>query len=202
MDGKDIKLYSLTTCSYCSAIKKMLSSLGVDHQFVDADLLEGEEQEHLLSELRQINPACSFPTIKIAEQVITGYKIQEIKEAIGVRTEVDELYDQLRRIQEPKGFYFNQDKERTFDLLRGLLTNKDRYGYMACPCRLAAGDRQADKDIICPCDYRAPDVAEFGSCYCGLYVSDDWNNGRIKKQTVPERRPLTSVSSGKDTSSK
>lgn len=188
MEEKAIKLYSLTTCSYCAAIKQMLASLGVAHQFVDADLLEGTEQEALLDELRELNPLCSFPTIRIGEQVITGYKIQEIKETIGVRTEVDELFDRLRGINEPKGYYFNQDKERTFDLLRGLLTNKDRYGYMACPCRLASGDREADRDIICPCAYRGPDVEEYGSCYCNLYVSQQWNSGETAQRQVPERR--------------
>jgi ferredoxin-thioredoxin reductase catalytic subunit len=47
---------------------------------------------------------------------------------------------------------------------------------------------EKDKDIICPCEYRAPDVAEFGSCYCGLYVSSDWNEGKIEHGYVPERR--------------
>ena len=51
------------------------------------------------------------------------------------------------------------------ELLDALLINKERYGYMACPCRLAAEDREKDRDIICPCVYREPDVAEFGSCY-------------------------------------
>ena len=60
---------------------------------------------------------------------------------------------------------------------------------MACPCRLAKEDREADKDIICPCDYRDEDVKEFGSCYCGLYVSQEWNEGKIQQQFVPERRP-------------
>ena len=46
---------------------------------------------------------------------------------------------------------------------------------MCCPCRLAAGDREWDRDIICPCVYREPDVAEYGSCYCNLYVSRAWN---------------------------
>ena len=75
-------------------------------------------------------------------------------------------------------------------LLQALLTNKERYGYMACPCRLASGDRDNDKDILCPCDYRAPDVEEFGSCYCSLYVSADWNEGKVENQYIPERRPL------------
>jgi ferredoxin-thioredoxin reductase catalytic chain len=103
--------------------------------------------------------------------------------------EVEKLYEMLRKVQEPKGFYFSADKERVFDLLSGLLENKSRYGYMCCPCRLASGDREKDKDIICPCVYRAPDVEEFGSCYCNLYVSREWNEGKIPHPYVPERRP-------------
>ena len=115
-------------------------------------------------------------------------KPQEIKDMLNVRTEVDELYDRLRKIQEPKGYYFNRDNEKTFQLLRALMTNKDRYGYMSCPCRLAAGEHEKDKDILCPCVYREPDVAEFGSCYCNLYVSKAWNEGAIERRLVPERR--------------
>jgi len=103
--------------------------------------------------------------------------------------DVQQLYDNLKKIQEPKGYFFNIDKTRVFELLEALLVNKDRYGYMACPCRLAAGDRDSDKDIICPCVYREADVAEFGSCYCNLYVSQAWNNGDIVHDYVPERRP-------------
>jgi ferredoxin-thioredoxin reductase catalytic chain len=103
---------------------------------------------------------------------------------------VEQLYEVLKQAQESKGFYFNQDKARVFGLLEGLLTNKSRYGYMCCPCRLAAEDRERDKDIICPCVYREADVAEYGSCYCNLYVSREWNDAAIPHLDVPERRPL------------
>jgi len=103
--------------------------------------------------------------------------------------EIEKLYEMLRKVQEPKGYYFSRDKGRVFELLEGLLINKDRYGYMSCPCRLASGEREKDKDIICPCVYRNPDVKEFGSCYCNLYVSKDWNDGAIPHEYVPERRP-------------
>jgi len=189
MSEREIKLYSLTTCGYCGAIKKMLADLKVVHQFVDADLLDKEERKELLGELKEINPKCSFPTTRIGDHVVVGFKVQEIKESIGVRTAVDDLYDRLRKVNEPKGYFFNKDRERTFDLLRALMTNKDRYGYMACPCRLASGEREADKDIICPCDYRTPDVEEYGACYCSLYVSADWNTGKKEHEEVPERRP-------------
>ena len=99
------------------------------------------------------------------------------------------LYETLKKIQEAKGYYFSKDREHVFGLIEALLINKDRYGYMVCPCRLASGDRQADKDIICPCVYREPDVKEYGSCYCNLYVSQAWNDGTIPHEYVPERRP-------------
>lgn len=100
-----------------------------------------------------------------------------------------QLYDTLKKIQEAKGYYFSNDHEHVMELLNALLVNKERYGYMVCPCRLSSGVREADKDIICPCVYRAPDVAEFGSCYCNLYVSQEWNEEKIPHEYVPERRP-------------
>ncbi len=103
--------------------------------------------------------------------------------------DTEKLYQQLRKFQELKGYFFNNDREYVMDLLNSLIFNKDRYGYMACPCRLASGDREADRDIICPCLYRAPDVVEFGSCYCALYVSAEWNAGKVTAEYVPERRP-------------
>jgi ferredoxin-thioredoxin reductase catalytic subunit len=73
--------------------------------------------------------------------------------------------------------------------LEGLKTNEERYGYPSCPCRLATGNLDFDRDIICPCDYRDPDVAEYGACYCRLYV----NKAVFESQNlpeVPERRPV------------
>jgi len=105
----------------------------------------------------------------------------------------EELMQMLRKVQEAKGYFFNGDHERTLDLIRGLQLNRERYGYMACPCRIASGDREGDRDIICPCEYREQDVKEYGSCYCNLYVSKEWNEGAIPHPPVPERRPAERV---------
>jgi ferredoxin-thioredoxin reductase catalytic subunit len=104
-------------------------------------------------------------------------------------SEVEKLYDMLKKAQEPKGFFFNKQKDRVLELLEALLVNKKRYGYMACPCRLASGRRESDQDILCPCEYRPADIEEYGSCYCNLYVSKDWNEGKRPNVHVPERRP-------------
>jgi ferredoxin-thioredoxin reductase catalytic subunit len=105
-----------------------------------------------------------------------------------------ELYEMLKKVQEPKGYFFNKDREWVLTILGDLLINKDRYGYMSCPCRLAAGNREMDADIICPCQYRPEDIKEYGSCYCNLYVSSPWNEGKIEHLYIPERRPAEKIS--------
>jgi ferredoxin-thioredoxin reductase catalytic chain len=77
----------------------------------------------------------------------------------------EQLYEMLRKVQEPKGYFFNRERGKVFDLLDGLLINRERYGYMSCPCRLASGNRDWDRDIICPCIYREEDVRVYGRCY-------------------------------------
>lgn len=98
------------------------------------------------------------------------------------------LYQRLKTEATAAGYLLNPDVDLVMDLMAGLLTNQDRYGYLACPCRLADGVRAQDLDIICPCDYRDPDLAEFGACYCALYVSDAVARGEQKLTPVTERR--------------
>jgi ferredoxin-thioredoxin reductase catalytic chain len=113
-----------------------------------------------------------------------------VNEEIAIPTEkVDVLYEQLDREAEASGYHLNPDREFTRELVKGLLTNEGRYGYLACPCRLATGDKQHDLDIICPCDYRDSDLLDWGNCYCALYVSGDVVRGEREAQPIPERRP-------------
>jgi ferredoxin-thioredoxin reductase catalytic subunit len=99
-----------------------------------------------------------------------------------------QLYEMLKKSQEPKGYFFNSDKRKVLELLEGLLVNRDRYGYMSCPCRLASGNRELDQDIICPCIYREADVREYGQCFCGLYEDSPQKTAQ-EEILVPERRP-------------
>ncbi|HUW08778.1 MAG TPA: ferredoxin-thioredoxin reductase catalytic domain-containing protein [Anaerolineae bacterium] len=99
-----------------------------------------------------------------------------------------DLHQRLKREGEAAGYYLNPDVEFVLDLMEGLLINEERYGYQACPCRLADGARDLDRDIICPCDYRDPDLDQFGACYCALYVSEEIAQGKLVAEPVPERR--------------
>ncbi|MFB3765453.1 MAG: ferredoxin-thioredoxin reductase catalytic domain-containing protein [Methanotrichaceae archaeon] len=103
--------------------------------------------------------------------------------------EIDKLYDKLNKDAEKGGYHLNPDVQFTKALVRGLLINEHRYGYMCCPCRLSADSREEDLDIICPCYYRDADVIEHGACYCALYISKDVLEGKRELSPVPERRP-------------
>lgn len=101
--------------------------------------------------------------------------------------EVDALVKKLTAEAIEGGYQINPNMDETRELVEGLVVNQKRYGYLACPCRLASGNKAADLDIICPCDYRDPDLDEYGACYCNLYVYDKTPD--MKPGPVPERRP-------------
>ncbi|MBF0329649.1 MAG: ferredoxin:thioredoxin reductase [Nitrospirae bacterium] len=101
----------------------------------------------------------------------------------------DQLYPVLSKYAASQGLELNIDKDHVIGIIAGLLENETRYGYRSCPCRLASGTKEKDADIICPCTYRSDDIKEYGTCYCSLYVSADWNSITLKKADVPERRP-------------
>jgi len=105
------------------------------------------------------------------------------------KEQVDLLYIRLKSEAKAAGYHLNPDVEFTKELIRGLLTNEARYGYAACPCRLASGNKADDMDIICPCDYLDADVNQYGNCYCALYVSTQIAEGKKQAESIPERRP-------------
>ena len=84
MPTPPVKIYSLSTCSHCKATKKYLGECSIKYEFVDVDLLEGDERKAILEDVKKFNPRCSFPTIIIGEEVIVGYKEDKIKEALGL----------------------------------------------------------------------------------------------------------------------
>ena len=101
--------------------------------------------------------------------------------------------DQVRRRVEADaktyGYYLTPQQDLLQMFSEGLKTNEERYGYPLCPCRLASGNLDLDRDIICPCDYRDPDVTQYGACYCRLFVNKDVYESQNLPE-VPERRPI------------
>ena len=79
-----VKMYTLSTCSHCKAAKGFMEQIGIPYDYTDVDLLEGEERQNAIDEIRKINQRLSFPTIVIGDTVIVGNNPDAIKKALGV----------------------------------------------------------------------------------------------------------------------
>jgi glutaredoxin-like protein NrdH len=84
IEGKnmgDIKLFALSTCIWCGKTKKLLGELGIEYDCIDVDLLENDEQQEALKEIRKFNPAGGFPTMVIDNRdSIVGFDEKKIKD--------------------------------------------------------------------------------------------------------------------------
>ena len=84
IDRGKVVMYSLSTCIWCKKTTKLLTDLGVDFEYVYVDMLDGEEKNQIIQEVRRFNPSISFPTTIInGKKAILGFKEKEIREATG-----------------------------------------------------------------------------------------------------------------------
>jgi ferredoxin-thioredoxin reductase catalytic chain len=104
-------------------------------------------------------------------------------------TTIEQVRQRAEADAKTYGYFLTPEPDLLQAFFEGLKVNEDRYGYPLCPCRLASGKFELDRDIICPCDYRDPDIAQYGSCYCRLYVNKAVYESKNLPE-VPERRPI------------
>ena len=78
-----LKLYALSTCTWCRKTEKHLQELGYQYDVVYVDKLSGKERTAAMQEVTQYNPNRSFPTLIINNQkAVVGFKPDEIRDAI------------------------------------------------------------------------------------------------------------------------
>ncbi len=79
-----VKLYALSTCPYCKMTRKFLDESGADYDLTEVDLLEGQEREDAIAEVRRISGGASFPVVVMDEEVIVGFNKKRMKELLGL----------------------------------------------------------------------------------------------------------------------
>jgi glutaredoxin len=80
-----ITLYTLSTCSHCLRTKRFFKEQGIETEIIDVDLLTGAERERIMTEVRKLNPDCSFPTICIDEDVIVGFNEEKLRKVLSLK---------------------------------------------------------------------------------------------------------------------
>jgi glutaredoxin len=89
-EGLSIRLYTLSTCVHCKALREFLQARGLPFDFVDVDTLQGKERREMLNEVRQYNRRCSFPTSVVGGEVLIGFKEDEFRKVLGLGGEDQE----------------------------------------------------------------------------------------------------------------
>jgi len=209
-------LFALSIGPHCRAARKILDELKAPFDSLEVDILAGPERASALAELALRNPAQTFPTLLGGSRVVAGPLPEDLRRlatrfspapgrGAGSGTEADGFSDPAvqpvaaqptavqRRYEtlaaDQAACLFNPDRDWTLKVLAGLMVNEARYGYGSCPGRLATGVAEHDRAIVCPCAFRAEDVAKYGRCHCHLYFSRE---GPAAPGPVPDRwlRPV------------
>ncbi|MDH4140439.1 MAG: glutaredoxin family protein [Coriobacteriia bacterium] len=77
-----VKLYALSTCPYCRMTRKYLDESGIEYDVTEVDLLEGQDRDDVVAEVRRVSGGASFPVVIIGEEVIVGFNKKRIKELL------------------------------------------------------------------------------------------------------------------------
>lgn len=80
------KLYVLTTCPQCQALRNFLTSHHISFEATDVDLLAAEERDELLRQMAPHNPKKAFPVTIINGKAIIGYQIDILMKELGIKT--------------------------------------------------------------------------------------------------------------------
>ena len=170
-------LFALSTCLHCRAARNILDELRAPFDSLEVDLLPEPEQRKALAELAEYNPALTFPTLLAGSRVAAGPLSADLR-----RLALKTLADGARG---PGPLGGAPEIPAPGDEGGAFQINKARYGYASCPSRLATGDPERDRPIICPCVFRDEDLAKYGRCYGHLYFSPQPAAGRA--MAVPDR---------------
>ncbi len=186
-----ITVYSLKTCPYCRLVESFLDDHGVEYERIMVDELGGEEQKKAIAEAYRLSGQRSFPVIRINERSIIGFDEARMRKALNLKAkdivlpkspvveekkkDLQKYYDIFKKQADKTGYLLNPNRDFVERILLGLMENKERYGYATCPCSLASGKIEEDKDLICPCANRDLHLQRYGRCLCGLYITEDYN---------------------------
>jgi glutaredoxin-like protein NrdH len=80
-----VTVYALSTCVWCKLTKQYLSDNGVAYDFIDVDLLDEKDKGEAHEAITSKGGILSYPTTIVDDKtVITGFRKDQLKEALGV----------------------------------------------------------------------------------------------------------------------
>lgn len=80
-----VTIFALSTCVWCKLTKQFLSDNDVAYEFVDVDLLDENDKSTVHENILSKGGSLSYPTTIVDDKkVITGFRKDQLKEALGI----------------------------------------------------------------------------------------------------------------------
>ena len=163
-------------------------------------MLDGAEQEKAIDESYHLSKQRSFPVIYIDGTCVIGFHESRLRHLLKLPSQkeeqeriksedgeiktglvsrerdyhetIEKMREWLMREAKSHGYTINPDKQVVEEILAGLAINEKRYGYKACPCRLATGNTSWIAILFASVPIVFWMLKKNGRCYCSLFVSD------------------------------
>lgn len=92
---------------------------------------------------------------------------------IKYRKNIKESSKWMGKYAKAKGIVVNPNKMYLTNLKIWIAENEEIYGQRICPCFEATGDKNMDRELLCPCSFAAQDIEDHGTCHCNLFGKAD-----------------------------
>ncbi len=87
-----------------------------------------------------------------------------------MNNKIQNLIKKYRKYAKENGFKLNPNPEIVESVIKRLFENEKKYGHRYCPCRVISGNKEEDKNKICPCIWHEDEIKEKDRCHCNLFV--------------------------------
>lgn len=78
-------LYTLSTCGWCKKTKQFLKDNDVEYEYIEVDKCTREERKKVIDDIKARKASMGFPLAIIDDEIlISGYKVDKYKEALGI----------------------------------------------------------------------------------------------------------------------
>jgi len=82
---RDVKIFALSTCIWCKKTKKLMDDNNITYKYLDVDLLNNEDKQEAVSEMKKHINNISFPLIVIDNEIaIKGFQEKELRSTLNV----------------------------------------------------------------------------------------------------------------------
>ncbi len=82
---RDVKIFALSTCIWCKKTKRLMDDNNITYKYLDVDLLNNEDKQEAVSEMKKHINNISFPLIVIDNEIaIKGFQEKELRSTLNV----------------------------------------------------------------------------------------------------------------------